>query len=115
MAFFVVQFPDHERMAKFARSLLNKFFFITMGKIHGKEAVVMEVFLPAAEFRNFIDALSELAKMKLVSNYTCAIQDLRIRSRQTISGEYFTAGSWRYDHKNHMETLQQRASGPLKS
>jgi DNA-binding Lrp family transcriptional regulator len=115
MALFVVYFYNHDSLAKFARSLLNKFFFIAMGKIFGENAVLMEVYLPVDEFRKFIDALSVLARMNLVRSYKYAIQDLRIRSRQTISGEFFKGGSWVYDHKKHMETLQQKVQDFLKS
>jgi len=108
MAYFIISFLDHETFAKFARSLLNKFFVLTMGKILGENALIVEVFLPANEFRKFIDTLSTMAKMKLVRSYQYAIQDLRIRSRQTFSGEFFKDKSWIYDHKNHMEMLQQK-------
>jgi DNA-binding Lrp family transcriptional regulator len=112
-ALFVVSFHNHDTLARFARSLLNKFFFVAMGKIFGQEAVVMEVYLPADEFRNFVDALSKLAEMKSVKSYKYAIQDLRVRSRQTFSGEFFKDDSWIYDHKGHMETLRQKTSAPL--
>jgi DNA-binding Lrp family transcriptional regulator len=109
MALFIISFHNYETLAKFARSLLNKFFIITTGKVLGQNAILTEVFLPTTEFRKFVDALSTLAAMKLVKNYEYAIQDLRIRSRQTISGEFFRDRSWIYDHKNQMETLQSKA------
>jgi len=109
MALFIISFHNYETLAKFARSLLNKFFIITTGKILGENAILTEVFLPTSEFRKFIDALSTLARMKLVRSYKYAIQDLRIRARQTISGEFFKGNSWIYDHKKHMEALQQKA------
>lgn len=114
MALFVVSFHNHETLAKFARSLLNKFFFVAMGKIFGEEAVVTEAFLPTNEFRSFVDALSKLASMKLLKNYKYAIQDLRVRNRQTISGEYFMNGKWNYNHKSHIEEMHKRASQALR-
>jgi len=108
MVLFLISFHDYETLAKFARSLLNKFFVLTMGKILGENAFLVEVFLPTEEFRKFVDTLSKMAKMKLVTGYKYAIQDLRIRCRQTISGEFFKDKSWIYDHKNHMETLQKK-------
>lgn len=109
MAYFIVSFHDYDTFAKFARSLLDKFFVLTMGKILGHNALLFEVFLPTDEFRKFIDTLSRMAKMKLVQGYKYAIQDLRVRSRQTFSAEFFKDGSWIYDHKHHMDTLQQIA------
>jgi DNA-binding Lrp family transcriptional regulator len=115
MALFIISFHDYETLAKFARSLLNKFFIITTGRILGENAILTEVFLPTSEFRKFIDALSVLAKMELLRSYKYAIQDLRIISRQTISGEFFNGKSWVYDHKNHMETLQQKTKSKSRS
>jgi hypothetical protein len=108
MVMFIVSFHDYERFAKFARSLLDKFFVLTMGKTLGKNALLVEIFLPISEFRKFVDALSQMAKMKLVQSYKYVIQDLRIQCRQTISAEFFKGNSWIYDHKNHVEMLEQK-------
>jgi len=108
MALFIVEFHEYDAFAKFAASLLDKFFVITMGKILGENALLMEVFLPTEEFRRFIDTLSLMVRMKLLRSYKYAIQDLRIRRRQTISPPLFDGGSWIYDHKNHMEMLEQK-------
>jgi DNA-binding Lrp family transcriptional regulator len=108
MVLFIVDFHEYDAFAKFARSLLNKFFVLTMGKILGENTLLMEVFLPTEEFRKFIDALSLMAKMKLLRSYKYAIQDLRIRCRQTISPPLFKGNSWIYDHKSHMEMLEQK-------
>ena len=107
MAYFILSFHDYKRFAKFTRSCLNKFFVLTMGKILGQNALIMEIFLPLNEFRNFIDTLSIMAKNKLIKSYRYAIQDLRIRCRQTFSGEYFRDKSWIYDHEEHMKMLHQ--------
>jgi hypothetical protein len=108
MALLAITFPDYARFAKFTRSLLNKFFVITMGKMIGKNGLLVEVFLPADEFRNFIDVLSTMVRTGLVKDYKYAIQDLRKVNRQTISGEFFNRNSWAYDHKKQLEMLRQR-------
>ena len=108
MALLTISFHDYPRFAKFTRSLLNKFFVITMGKMIGKNGLLVEVFLPTNEFRNFIDTLSAMARTGLVKDYRYAIQDLRMVNRQTISGEFFSKSSWVYDHKKQMEMLRQR-------
>ena len=110
MVFFVISFPDYERFAKFARSLLDKFFVITMGKNLGENALIVEVFLPIEEFRNFVDTLSTMARIGLVRSYKHIIQDLRIRCRQTISPPLYNGKNWVYDHKKHMELLQQKVT-----
>jgi DNA-binding Lrp family transcriptional regulator len=113
MAYFILSFHNYETFAKFTKSLLNKFFVLTMGKVLGENALIVEIFLPTGEFRNFIDTLSTMAKMKLVKSYKYAIQDLRRQCRQTFSGEFFRDDSWIYDHKNHMKKLQQEISTVL--
>ena len=109
MAYFVVAFPSQETFARFARSLIEKPFVLTLGKVLGENALMFEVTFTIDEFRNFVDALSELARMRLATSYWYALQDLRMGSRQTFSGEFFKDGSWSYDHRSHMETLRQKA------
>jgi DNA-binding Lrp family transcriptional regulator len=106
MLIFVISFHNFEMMARFANSLLDKPFVIMVGKIFGKNALVTNIYMPRVEFRKFVDTLSLLAKMKLVSDYRYVIQDLRIRSRQTISYEFFKGKEWIYNHKEHLMTLE---------
>ena len=106
MFVFVISFDKYDMMAKFANSLLDKPFVIMVGKIFGKNALVTNILLPRREFRNFIDALSLLARMKIVHDYKYIIQDLRVRSRQTISYEFFKGKEWIYDHKKHLMALE---------
>jgi DNA-binding Lrp family transcriptional regulator len=108
MAYFVINFNGYEGFAKFTRSLLNKSFVITMGKVFGENGLIVEVFLPIEEFRKFIDALSAMVRMKLIRNYRYAIQDLRIRCRQTIWPQFFKGNSWVYNHNDYIERLQQK-------
>lgn len=110
MVYFTIAFPSHETFAKFARSLLDKFFVLTMGKNLREHRLIVEVFLPPEEFRNFIGVLSRMVKLNLVKGYKYAIQDLGIRCRQTISPPLFDGESWVYDHGNQMETLRQKVS-----
>jgi DNA-binding Lrp family transcriptional regulator len=112
MALFIISFPDYARFAKFAGSFLDKFFVLTMGKILGEDALLAEVFLPTEEFRKFVENLSVMAQMGLVQSYKYLIQDLRMRRRQTISPPLFRNNAWFYDHKEHLERLQQKATKP---
>jgi DNA-binding Lrp family transcriptional regulator len=110
MVYFTITFHSHETFAKFTRSLLNKFFVLTMGKNLQENCLIVEVFLPTEEFRKFIGVLSEMVRLGLVKGYKYAIQDLGIRRRQTISPPLFDGKSWVYDHENQMKTLRQRVS-----
>lgn len=104
--FFIFSFDNHEKLAKFASSLLDKPIAKALGKILGKNALYGYIYLPRSEFRNFLKALSKLVKTGFLDSYRYVIQDFENSSRQTISYEYFKNGSWIYDHKKHMENLQ---------
>jgi len=104
--FFIFNFHNYEKFAKFASSLLDKPFARSIGKILGMNALYGYFYLPRLEFRNFLKALSRLVKAGFLESYLYAIQDLENSSRQTIPYEYFKNGSWVYNHREHMENLQ---------
>lgn len=108
MVYFTINFHNYQTFAKFTRSLLDKFFVLTIGKSLGENCLIVEVFLPPEEFRKFIEVLSTMTRKKLVKGYNYAIQDLRIRRRQTISPPFFKENKWVYNHKNYMETMKQK-------
>jgi len=112
MLFFIFKFSDSEKMGKFARSLLDKPFVIILGKILNENSLVSQIYLPRHEFRNFIDALSKLARMGFLKNYEYVLQDLRLKkwSRETIPFELFKNGSWTYEHSQHVEALHELTS-----
>jgi len=113
MAFFVFRFGDSEKMGKFARTLLDKPFVIILGKILGDSSLVCQVYLPRTDFRNFVDALSELARQHFLLEYKYVFQDLRPGkwSRETIPFELFKNGSWMYEHAKHVQALHNVLSG----
>lgn len=106
MFVFIISFNEYKAMARFANSLLDKPFMIMVGKIFGENSLLTEICLPRIEFRNFIDALSKLACLNIIRDYQYVIQDLRVRSRQTISYEFFKKKTWIYDHKKHLRALK---------
>jgi DNA-binding Lrp family transcriptional regulator len=112
MLFFIFKFSDQEKMSKFARSLLDKPFVFIIGKILSENVLVSQIYLPRDEFRNFIDALSNLARTNFLESYDYVIQDLRAGkwSRETIPYEFFKNGTWDYEHSQHMKALQEVTS-----
>ncbi len=108
MLFFVFKFETREKMAKFAQSLLDKPFVYIVGKILGQNAIVSQVYLPRAEFRNFVESLSKLARDGYLESYDYVFQDLNTGkwSRQTIPFEYFIDGCWAYNHDKHIKNLR---------
>ena len=109
--FFIFKFSDSEKMGKFARSLLDKPFVAILGKILNENALVSQIYLPRHEFRNFIDALSKLARENFLDNYEYVIQDLRAGkwSRETVPFELFKNGCWMYEHPQHLAALHALA------
>jgi DNA-binding Lrp family transcriptional regulator len=112
LLFFIFKFEDMEKMAKFARSLLDKPFVTILGKILGDSSLVAQICLPRQEFRGFTDALSNLARTRFLLSYEYVFQDLRQGrwSRETIPYEFFKNGSWIYENSKYAETLHRLAS-----
>lgn len=109
MFFFVFEFDSEEKMAKFAQSLLDKPFVAILGKVLNQNALVAQFYLPRAEFRNFVDALSKLIRAGFLKSYRYLFQDLRSGkwSRETIPFQFFKNGSWNYDHNMHIRNLHE--------
>ena len=106
---FVFRFFDEESMAKFAMSLLDKPFTLFVSRILDGSTLIVEFSLPKVEFRDLVDSLSTLARLKLVKEYTYYIQDIRptVTSRQTLPYEFFKNDKWVYNHKEHLLRLRE--------
>jgi DNA-binding Lrp family transcriptional regulator len=106
---FIFQFCNEESMARFAISLLDKPFTLFVSRILDDLALVVEFSLPKTEFRNLIDSLSALARLRLVKDYTYYLQDLRpeVTLRQTLPYEFFKNGKWVYNHEKHLLRLRE--------
>jgi DNA-binding Lrp family transcriptional regulator len=106
MFLFIFKFDSSRKLAKFANSLVDKPFARSIGKVLGKNTLIVLIYLPKLEFRRFIDVLSGLVRKGVIQSYDYVIQDLRNVVRQTISYEYFKNGKWIYDHREHVRKLQ---------
>jgi DNA-binding Lrp family transcriptional regulator len=117
MLFFIFRFNTAEKMTKFAQSLLDKPFVNIVGKVLGTNTLVSQIYLPRMEFRNFVDALSELAREDFLQSYEYVFQDLRAGkwSRRTIPYESFKNGSWAYDHDEYIQSLHDLIKKPAQS
>ena len=110
---FRFDFHDKEIMARFALSLKGKPFVRSIGKIFGKHALFVHIYLPREEFRGFTDSLSKLIRNGQLKSYDYIIEDPSRRQIQTISYELFKEQSWIYDHRKHMEKLHELANHGL--
>lgn len=113
---FILEFEDYDKFARFSSSLLNKPFARGLGKILGKNALLAHLYLPRAEFREFIDHLSEFIRTGQLKTYSYVILDPKGSPRQTISYEYFENKKWRYEHEKHIKNLEKltKAQGVAK-
>jgi DNA-binding Lrp family transcriptional regulator len=109
--FFKFEFDSHEKMEKFALSLLDKPFPIFMGKVLGNDSLIVHVYLPRQEFRKFISSLSKLIKKGLLKRYHYIFEDMFQVWRQTIPYEYFRNDKWDYDWEKHLAELNKIVDG----
>jgi hypothetical protein len=110
--YFIFNFKNHEKFAKFAASLLNKPFVVSLGKILGQNAMIAFFYIPLQEFKGFIKALSKLRASGWLLDFFYVHLDLDKDMRQTFSYEYFKQGSWNYNHKEQISAIQN-LSKPL--
>jgi len=104
---FIFEFDSHDKMSKFALSLLDKPFVIFIGKALNMNKLVAQIYLPKWEFRKFIHALSTLIRRGVLKQYRYFIEDMYQTDRQTVSYEYFENGKWNYDFEKHREELRK--------
>lgn len=104
--YFSFTFPDMEKMARFALSLLKKPFVFSLGKILGQPGIISQMFFPRDQFPHFKECLSALIREGLLLNYDYVIQYKGEWARQTISYEYFKDEDWVYEHERHISTLR---------
>jgi hypothetical protein len=107
----ILTFPSKVTLAKFANSLFNKPFARTIGKIHGQNGLVVQIYLPRKEFRRLIDSLSILINNGILNSYRYLIQDLRHVARETIPYKLFNNGMWKYESEKYLEELRSLLDG----
>jgi hypothetical protein len=105
--FFIFKFPDTEKMARFALSLLDKPFVFILGKILGQSGMISELCLPRNELKNFQDSLSTLIRRGFIQSYDYIIQHFGEWTRQTISYKNFRNEAWIYNHEKHIQALKE--------
>lgn len=104
--FFIFEFDNFEKLAKFASSLLDKPFARAVGKILNENSLYGYLYLPRSEFRKFLGTLSKLIRNGLMQSYRYVIQDLTKSSIETIPHQCFKDGKWVYDHDKYIKNLQ---------
>jgi DNA-binding Lrp family transcriptional regulator len=103
--FFMFMFKSLENMSKFARSLLDKPFALSLGKVFGKPSLFAYIYLPLAEFRRFIDSLGKLVKLGFLARYDYVFQDMGMTQRYTIPYKSFRNESWLFDREIYLDRV----------
>ncbi|UCG36123.1 MAG: AsnC family protein [Candidatus Bathyarchaeota archaeon] len=103
--YFRFMFENLENMAKFARSLLDKPFALSIGKIFGRPALFAYIYLPMSQLREFLDSLGRLIRIGFLNRYEYVLQDMVTQKRFTIPYTCFDNGSWRYDHDKFLRAV----------
>jgi len=101
--FFIFTFANLKNMAKFARSLLDKPFAFSLGKIYGNPALFAYLYLPIKEFRRFVQSLGELIRLGLLHKYEYVLQDLETTRQFTITYKSFKNKSWLYEQEKYLK------------
>lgn len=106
--FLTLKFGDGKRLAKFARSLLDKPFAHTVGKVLGEHALVAYLhFLSRKDFRSFMGTLSRLVRDGFVSDYSLALLDFERTWRETVRHDLFKHKSWVYNHEGYLKQVRE--------
>ncbi|UCB59807.1 MAG: AsnC family protein [Candidatus Bathyarchaeota archaeon] len=103
--YFVFRFENLVKMAKFARSLFDKPFALSLGKIFGEPSLFAYFYLPLSEFRNFVDSLGQLVRMGFLCGYDYMLQDMRMTQRYTIPYKNFENRSWVHDQEKYLQKI----------
>ena len=103
--FFTFMFDDLEKMSKFARSLLDKPFALSLGKVFGEPSLFAYIYLPLAELRRFLDSLGELVRMGFLRRYEYVLQDMRMTQRYSIPHKFFKNKSWQHEQEKYLNKV----------
>jgi len=107
LIFFKFDFDNHEKLSKFALSLLDKPFVTTVGKVFSENSLLVQAYLPRAELGELTRRLSKLVREGFLRFYYYIILDGRRTKRETIPYQSFKGPSWIYDHNKHLKKLQE--------
>jgi hypothetical protein len=102
---FVFDFADEQAMAKFANSLVDKHFALSLAKVIGRNSLVVHFYVPKVEFSNLIESVDQLAVKGIIEGFFYVSLDVTSFRRQTVSYEFFHNGTWKYDAEKAIQQL----------
>jgi len=112
---FVFDFADESAMAKFANSLVDKHFALSLAKVIGRNSLVVHFYVPKVEFSNLVESLNRLAVRGIIEGFFYVSLDVASFKRQTISYEFFRDGMWKYEANKAIQQLARIVPIQLKA
>lgn len=112
---FVFDFADEHAMAKFANSLVDKHFVLSLAKVIGRNSLVVHFYVPKVEFSNLVESLNQLAVKGIIEGFFYVSLDVASFKRQTISYEFFHNGTWKYEANKAIQQLARIVPIQLKA
>jgi DNA-binding Lrp family transcriptional regulator len=112
---FVFDFADENAMAKFANSLVDKHFALSLTKVIGRNSLVVHFYVPKVEFSNLVESLNQLAVQGIIEGFFYVSLDVASFKRQTVSYEFFHDGRWKYEANKAIEQLARIVPIQLKA
>lgn len=103
---FIIQFLDQKKLSKFVNSLHDKPFILSYTKVLGKNTLIVNSYIPALEFPEFINSLGFLTKMDYITNFSYVTLTLIPHKRGGIPHEYFENGTWKCNLDSRLKILK---------
>ena len=92
---FIIEFESEKSLAKFANTLNKTPFVLSYAKVIGRRLLIVNIYIPKAEFPNFIDSLNTLAENRLIIDYFHVTLTLNPHKRGGIPYEFFKDNAWK--------------------
>jgi DNA-binding Lrp family transcriptional regulator len=105
---FIIEFPNHQYLAKTANVFRNKPFTEVLGKILDTNKLLVAAYLPLKEFFNMLRTLNRMVALGIIKSYNYRIvYPLEKSERQTIPYKNFQKGSWIFEADKYIERLHE--------
>jgi DNA-binding Lrp family transcriptional regulator len=104
---FVIEFESEKSLAKFANTLDETPFVLSYAKVIASRFLIINTYIPKAEFTNFINSLNTLAEDQLIINYFHVTLTLDPHKRGGIPHQYFKNKAWKCNLEDNIKPLSE--------
>ncbi len=110
---FVIEFESDKALAKFANTLDETPFVLSYARVIGSKNLIINTYIPKAEFLDFINSLNTLAENRLIRNYFHVTLTLSPHKRGGIPYKLFKDHTWKCNFEDSMKPLGEIISEPV--